>query len=104
MILQNEPFQFSDLTERVQNIFQIKRAGTRPYEFKDRVHISISYEIDLDLVVTERYVYSVLDYIGDLGGLFDGLKLLFIGLIGVFNYNLYSSYMVTHLFKPQATE
>ena len=56
--------------------------------------------MNLDLVVTERYVYSVLDYIGDLGGLYDGLKLLFIGLISIFNYNLYSSYMVTHLFKP----
>ena len=56
--------------------------------------------MNLDLVVTERYVYSVLDYIGDLGGLFDGLKLFFIGLISILNYNLYSSYMVTHLFKP----
>ena len=56
--------------------------------------MSISYEMSLDLLVTEREVYSVLDYIGDLGGLFDGLKLFFIGLISCFNYNLYSSYMV----------
>ena len=62
--------------------------------------MSISYEMNLDLLVTERYVYSVLDFIGDLGGLYDGLKLVFIGLIGFFNYNLYSAYMVTHLFKP----
>ena len=57
--------------------------------------------MSLDLLVTEREVYSVLDWIGDLGGLFDGLKLICVGILSIFNYNLYSAYMVSQLFKEK---
>ena len=46
----------------------------------------------------------MLDWIGDLGGLFDGLKLFTLGLIAFFNYNLYDSYMVSQLFMTQRSE
>ena len=42
---------------------------TRPYEFVDRVHLSISYELDLNKQVFDRAVYTVLDWLGDIGGL-----------------------------------
>ena len=42
---------------------------TRPYEFPDRVHLSISYELDLNKHIFDRAVYTVLDWLGDLGGL-----------------------------------
>ena len=58
----------------------------------------------MDLKQTEREVYSFLDWVGDLGGLFDGLKLFFLGLIGFFNYNMYNSYMVSQLFMTQRSE
>ena len=99
--LQNSPFQFSDLTEVETELFSIKKVGTRPYEFDDKIHHSISYEMNLDLLATDRELYSILDWIGDLGGLYDGLKLFFVALISFFNYNLYSSYMVAQLFMTQ---
>ena len=46
----------------------------------------------------------MLDWIGDLGGLFDGLKLFTLGLIAFFNYKLYDSYMVSQLFMTQRSE
>ena len=48
----------------------------RPYEYKDNVHISISYEFDLNLYRIDREVYNVLDCLGDIGGLADALLIL----------------------------
>lgn len=49
----------------------------RPYEFPDRVHFQISFEFDLTLYRVDRDVYSILDWIGDVGGLNEGLFLFF---------------------------
>ena len=48
--------------------------GERPYEFNDRVHYTISYEMNLNMITADREVYHALDWLGDLGGLFDGLR------------------------------
>ena len=50
---------------------------TRPYEFDDDVHTQISFEFDLTLYRVDRDVYSILDWIGDIGGLNEGC---FVGL------------------------
>ena len=52
----------------------------------------------LDKIHTEREVYSLFDWVGDLGGLHDGMRLVFMGLLALFNYNFYSAYMVSQLF------
>ena len=49
----------------------------RPYEFPDNVHLQVSYEFDLTLYRVDRDVYSILDWVGDIGGLNEGLYLLF---------------------------
>ena len=50
------------------------------YEFNDQVHLAISYEMDLNLHVIERTVYTLLDWLGDVGGLM-GILVDFGGLI-----------------------
>ena len=60
--------------------------------------MSISYEMSLDLLRSEREVYSLFDWVGDLGGLHDGLHLVILGILAVTNYNFYSSYMISQLF------
>ena len=40
------------------------------------MHISITFEFDLDLIVIDRQVYSILDWLGDVGGLNQGLLLI----------------------------
>ena len=51
-----------------------------------------------NLILYEREVYTSLDWFGNLGGLSEGLKLLFGIIVGFFNYNYYNNYMVAKLF------
>ena len=100
--LQDRPLQFSSLTEQDMEIFTISKTGDRPFEFDNsRVHMALSYEMNLDLIYTEREVYSLFDWVGDLGGLHDGVRLFFVACIAFFNYNYYSAYMVSQLFAME---
>ena len=58
-------------------MLKLHETKKRPYEFQDNVHIQITIEFDLDLTVIDRQVYSVLDWLGDTGGL--GEALFFLG-------------------------
>ena len=49
--------------------------------------------------ITERGVGTYFDWISAAGGLNKGLRLLFRVAVSLFNYNVYSVYMVSHLFK-----
>ena len=49
---------------------------TRPYERENRVHVQVTFEFDLTLYLIDRDVYSYLDWIGDVGGLNEGIFLL----------------------------
>ena len=60
--------------------------------------------MNLNMLETEREVYSGLDWIGDMGGLLDGLNAICVLFLGLVNYNLYSSYMVSQLFQSQTKE
>ena len=54
--------------------------------------------MSLDLKEYDREVYTSLDWFGNLGGLSEGLKIMFSLLIGVLNYQMYNAYMVAELF------
>ena len=80
-------------------IFSIHDRGERPYEFKDRVHKTLSFEMSTNLATVDREVYTGLDWVGDLGGLFDGLKLMFSSVLAILTYKNYDTYMVAKLFQ-----
>ena len=44
--------------------------------------MSVTFEFDLTLYRVDRDVYSILDWIGDVGGLNEGLFLLFKMILG----------------------
>ena len=47
---------------------------TRWIDFPDYYKfVGIDVRLDVDLTMVERSVYSILEYLGDLGGLFDAL-------------------------------
>ena len=50
-----------------------------------------------------RDVYTALDWIGNLGGLYDGLRIFFGFCVVVCNYNYYRNYMISNLFKCEMT-
>ena len=56
----------------------------RPYDFKDDVQIAITYEFSRDLRQLKRKVYSIMDWLGDIGGLKASLFALFSTIVLIF--------------------
>ena len=70
-----------DLTERVKDdIFEIKRMVTMPYEWTDNVWVSISVEMGFDVIAYEREVYTSFELLSDIGGL-SGILMTVCGLL-----------------------
>ena len=82
----------------------METTAIRPFEFFSRTHFAVTYEMNLDLLVTERTVYGFLDWIGNIGGLYDGLRLFFAIIVGFWNYKFYQSYLISHLFKIESND
>ena len=80
-------------------IFDILANAERPYEFPDRVHWTISYEMNLNIRTYDREVYNALDWLGDLGGLFDGLRGISALFLAVLAYKKYDTFMVAQLYQ-----
>ena len=78
--------------------------GERPYEFYDNVHVGIVYEINLDRRRIQRSVYSLLDWIGDVGGLLEAMFVVFSVLIVIYQYKTFEIYMIHNLFKLRLPE
>lgn len=97
--LQDAYYQFSALTEDDRAIFSNKQQLVRPYEFPDSVHMQVTYEFDLDLYRIDRDVYSILDWIGDVGGLREGLFIFLSMVMGFINFNTFEHFMIEHLFQ-----
>ena len=91
-------FHVSGLQITDDFIFDVKTLEERPYEFDDRVHFSISFEMNLNLDTAEREVYHFLDWIGDLGGLLDGVNAICLVCVVFFTYKTYDNYMASKLF------
>ena len=73
--------------------------GSRPYEFKNNVHVSVTFELDLDKSVIDRQVYSILDWLGDIGGLVEALFFIGSTILAVFTFKQFDALMVSHLYR-----
>ena len=87
------------LTELETTIFNIKPHLTRPYERLDDIHQIISFELDPDLHRIDRVVYNGLDLLGDLGGLYEALVVVFGALVTLLNYQQLENHLVKLLFS-----
>ena len=74
--------------------FEVLHQGSRPYEFRDRVHWTIAFEMSLNLRTYDREVYHALDWLGDMGGLYDGIRGIFALIVAFFTYKKYDTWMV----------
>ena len=89
--------QVGDYTEDNLMIFGFFWQKDRPYEFNDLSHLQITYELDLTQHRIDRDVYSMLDWVGDVGGLNEGLKLIFALIIACLNFNKFEHFLIEHL-------
>lgn len=86
-------------TQEDFNVFKIHHTKNRPYEYKNDVHIQVTFEFDLDLTVINRQVYSFLDWLGDTGGLGEAL---FIGggfILWILNTAQLEALIVRNLYR-----
>lgn len=61
-------------------------APSRILPYKNLMHNSITYEMSLSRVEYTRTVYSTLDFLRDIGGLFAALGPLFGVIVTIFQY------------------
>ena len=99
--LQDNLMQFGDVTEDNRNITTIRPYQTRPYETDDDIQVSIIYERDLDFHRVDREVYSILDWLGDVGGLYEALQIICGIFLYVVNFMQFENFLVSELFKKE---
>ena len=63
--------------------------------------MQVTFEFDLDLYMIDRDVYSILDWIGDIGGLSQGLAIIFAYLIGLVKFNEFQHFMIENLYRKK---
>lgn len=61
--------------------------------------MQVTWEFDLTLYGVDRDVYSILDWVGDVGGLFEGLRLGFFVLVNLCNFKALDHYLIEHLYR-----
>ena len=70
-----------------------------PYEKPDNTWVSVTIEMDLNVIHYDRKVYTVFDMLSDWGG-FNGIFITFFGVISsTWNYLSFDNFMVSRLFK-----
>ena len=68
----------------VESSYEYRPGETRPYDFPDDVQLALTFELDRDLRVIKRKVYSLMDWLGDIGGLSGSLYALFTAAVMIF--------------------
>ena len=98
--LQDEILQWGQWTQKESsNIFKITETSTRPYEFPDNIHMSVTLELETDLIHVDRQVYSLLDWLGDVGGLGDALFWMGKVFIIFYHFRQFDFWLLDKLYK-----
>ena len=86
----------NDLTlENHEDLFTLNRAELLPYEWKDNSWVSVTVEIDFNLTVIERKIYTMFELLSDIGGLSQILAIIGAISVSIWNYNSFDNMMVT---------
>ena len=78
--------------------FKIEQHTTRPL-YEDRRLAMIRYEMNLHKTVGERVVYSMLDLLGDVGGMIEALAYISMILLFMITYKPVDRTLIKQLFK-----
>ena len=107
LILQDEYLNLDDLTELSDaSVFRLESLPLRSYEKDYDTVTDITFEMNLHQKVIARNGYTVLDFLGDVGGL-DGLLTSTVALFFSFwHFNRFDNFMVQRLYraKPESAD
>ena len=65
------------------------------------MHLQVTFEFDLNLYRIDRDVYSLFDWIGDLGGLLEGLSIIMAFILSLLHYKQFEHYMIEKLYSKK---
>ena len=74
-------------------MFKVSMGALRLYDFSDNVQMAVTYELSQDVTIIRRTVYSLLDLLGDIGGLAGALRALFTVAVIIFQYKAVIGYV-----------
>ena len=80
-------------------LFDLKEMYQMPYEKRDNVWVSVTIERDRDLIERERYIYTIFDFLSDIGGLAGILVPLFAIIASHWNFQSFDDFMAQRLFR-----
>ena len=63
------------------------------------MHLQVTFEFDLTLYRIDRDVYSILDWVGDVGGLNEGLFLILKVFLIAMQFNDFQHFLIQHLYR-----
>ena len=75
-----------DLRKEENKGFDIDVTETRVLPYKNRFQNAITYEMSMNRHEYTRTVYNILDFMRDMGGLFNALTLIFGTIIAILQY------------------
>ena len=80
-------------------VFRTENIGLRPMEFDKFSHMGVVYEMDFDMRSFDRRVYTVLDWLSDVGGLSRAISAGFGMIYGLLTFNSMQWFLVEKIFK-----
>ena len=81
------------------DLFTVRKVDVLPFEMPDKFWVSVSFEMDLNIMQFERKLYTVFDMLSDVGGLLGILTSICALLNAIWNYQAFDNFMVSRLFK-----
>ena len=82
-----------------EETFAIKELRERPYEQDDKIHVSISIEMDLDRYIVKWNTYTVLDWLSDIGGLYIAAAVVLAFIMSLIKVNSLDNFIVSQIYK-----
>ena len=83
----------------MKGLFRLEKQEPLPYERFDSTWVSVTLEMNLNVMNYERKVYTIIDMLSDIGGLTGIIATMFGIMNATWNYNAFDNFMVSRLFK-----
>ena len=98
--LQDLLINYGDITEVSDSfIFKLKDQKVRVVKRDDETLMTFNFELDYSKTFIEREIYTILDFLSDIGGLNDILIALFTIMLALINSKNSEIFMASRLYK-----
>ena len=100
----DEYMDLGGFSEESRTVFRSENIGFRPMEFDVFSHMGVVYEMDFDMRSYHRRVYTILDWLSDVGGLSGALFAAFGAICRILTFNGLHCFLIESLYKRKQLE